>query len=176
VLHFDGRSSGHRVLYVDLDDGPCAVETSACSQAFTVWLRSAKPAAHTAQITGLLREVLSANPFTTLQVVLDFGDDLSAADIESQLTPAFLEDLAAVCHESATYLDRYYALQPGRANGAKRLIALLPVSLRPHLAAEWIEDLGQRVTWAWRGAEVGDMETWAPSEVAVGRGDGHCCQ
>jgi radical SAM superfamily enzyme YgiQ (UPF0313 family) len=173
VLHFDGDSFGQRVLHIDLDNGPCAVESSVCSQAFTVWLRSASPAAHAARIAGVLRDVLSANPFTTLQVVLDFGDDVSPADIVSQLTPAFLEQLAAVCHESPTYLDRYYALQPGRANGAKRLIALVPLRLRQQLPAEWIAMLGQRVTLAWRGtAASDDVHDWPPWEVAAGGREG----
>jgi radical SAM superfamily enzyme YgiQ (UPF0313 family) len=149
VLDFEEDSARRRVLYVDLDETPATVETRAWCQAFTVWLRSGTPAVHALRIAGLLREILSANPFTTLQVVLDLGDDVSPAAMQEQLTPAFLQRLAAVCHETPTYLDRYYALQPGRANGAKRLIVLLPLSLRPQLAAEWMDEMGELATLAW---------------------------
>jgi hypothetical protein len=88
--------------------------------------------------------------------------------VRRQLTPEFLEHIASVCHESPTYLDRYYALQPGRANGAKRLIALLPLELRGQLAQEWIDDVGQCATLVWRGAATESEETWAPWEFQVG--------
>jgi hypothetical protein len=59
--------------------------------------------------------------------------------------------LTEACHSNPTYLDRYYALQPGRPNGAKRLILLLPAHLRRGLDGDWIEALAGYATIVWRG-------------------------
>ena len=80
-------------------------------------------------MAALVREVLGANPFTTLQVVLESAGRSDVEDIRQQLSPRYLAALAATCQESPTYLDKFYALQPGRPNGAKRIIVLLPLSL-----------------------------------------------
>ena len=56
-------------------------------------------------------------------------------------------------------MDRYYALQPGRPNGAKRLIVLLPAELRPLLGGDWIERIGADASVVWRCAS-------APPELA----------
>jgi hypothetical protein len=56
------------------------------------------------------------------------------------------------CQSRPTYLDRYYALQPGRPNGAKRLILLLPAGLRQSFAPGWIEEVGATATLVWRGS------------------------
>ena len=66
----------------------------------------------------------------------------------------------AACQEQPTYLDKYYALQPGAANGAKRLIVLLPGALRGRVSREWLEEAGALATVVWRGgpAEGGEEE------------------
>jgi hypothetical protein len=167
VLHFADSSPLHRVWYVNLDDASRGPDVSQRSQAFTLWLRSAVLGSQATRIAGLVREVLSANPFTTLQVVLDLGTATASA-VRLQVTPALLEDLTAACHRSPTYLDRYYALQPGRANGAKRLIVLLPLALRSQLPQEWIDDLGQSATLVWPGpASEAVDDTWAPWEYLI---------
>jgi radical SAM superfamily enzyme YgiQ (UPF0313 family) len=151
VLDFD--SAEHtRVWRVDLDrseDQP-APPVNRRAQAFTLWLRSAQLDRHSAQIAALVREVLGANPFTTLQVVLEPQELLNAAEICRQLSSRYLAALTATCQEVPTYLDKFYALQPGRANGAKRLIVLLPLRLRREMREEWIEDIGELSTLVWR--------------------------
>jgi hypothetical protein len=73
-----------------------------------------------------------------------------------------LDGLLASCQSRPTYLDRYYALQPGRPNGAKRLIVLLPLALRPHLEADWLAEIGAVATLVWRG---GGAESVTKSEL-----------
>jgi radical SAM superfamily enzyme YgiQ (UPF0313 family) len=150
-----------RLWRVDLD-GPRAAPPPADgrAQAFTLWLRAAHPAEHGREIATLLRDLLAANPFTTLQVVLEPSGALSPAELPRRLPPQLFASLLAVCQERPTYLDRFYALQPGRPSGAKRLIVILPLSLRP-LLAEGTEEVGELATIVWRTtaeAEAGEEE------------------
>jgi hypothetical protein len=48
--------------------------------------------------------------------------------------------LLGACQSRPTYLDRYYSLQPGRPNGAKRLVLLVPDGLRTGLGEDWLEE------------------------------------
>jgi radical SAM superfamily enzyme YgiQ (UPF0313 family) len=150
VLDFT-EAERDRVWQVDLDAGECSLAPAReqRAQAFTVWLRSQRFDQQREPITTLIREVLGANPFTTLQVVLE-PRTADLAELKRQLTPKLLEALLAVCQEKPTYLDRFYALQPGSAKGAKRLIVLLPARLRPHLDPDWIEEVGDYTTLVWR--------------------------
>ncbi len=59
--------------------------------------------------------------------------------------------LSAACQGYPTYLDRYYALQPGRSNGAKRLVVLLPARLRSRIGPNWLEAVGAYATVVWSG-------------------------
>jgi radical SAM superfamily enzyme YgiQ (UPF0313 family) len=173
VLDLPGGSRPERVWRVDLDapgqgDRPAPDRRA---QAFTLWLRAADFRARGQGAAALVREVLGDNPFTTLQVVLDPAPAAGTAALARTLTPRLLEALTAACQERPTYLDRYYALQPGRPNGAKRLIVLLPAALRPALPAGWVDEVGGLATVVWRGPLDGvDAETdleayeyaWAP--------------
>jgi radical SAM superfamily enzyme YgiQ (UPF0313 family) len=142
-----------RVWRVDLDadDRPPAPAAERRAQAFTLWLRSAAFDRCGRTAAGLIREVLRDNPFTTLQVVLEPAGDVDAAAVQRQFRPRLLEGLTAACQEAPTYLDKFYALQPGRANGAKRLVVLLPRGLRPRLDPDWIDDAAACATLVWRG-------------------------
>lgn len=101
-----------------------------CAQAFTLWLQSAHFGRHGNEVVQLIRELLQVNPFTTLQVVLEPTEKLTSEAVQREVGPRLWNELLAVCLANPTYLDKYYALQPGRPNGAKRLIVLLPLSLR----------------------------------------------
>jgi radical SAM superfamily enzyme YgiQ (UPF0313 family) len=122
VLDFEENGDLKKVLRVELerDQEPGAAESWA--QALTLWLRADDFRGRAAQVCRHVRRVLEANPYTTLQVVLE----PRCGDMAAQFTPRFLEEVTAACHEAPTYLDRYYALQPGRANGAKRVVVLVP--------------------------------------------------
>jgi radical SAM superfamily enzyme YgiQ (UPF0313 family) len=174
VLDF-GPADGDRVWHVDLDAAgrQPAPPLSRRAQAFTLWLRSADFERHSAEATRLIREVLEANPFTTLQVVLEPHGRPGTDGIRRQLSPRFLAELAAVCQESPTYLDKFYALQPGRPNGAKRLIVLLPLSVRKSVGEEWRDEVGELATLVWRagaGEAVSEEEMDAHEYARVGNG------
>ena len=77
-----------------------------------------------------------------------------------QLGPRWLAALLGACQEVPTYLDKFYALQPGRPNGAKRLIVLLPAALRGQCDADWIGELADCATVVWQGGA-----DWAGEEL-----------
>src|SRR5262249_13266370 len=96
---------------VDLDrPSPPAPAPAGRAQAFTLGLRAADFDVRRREAAALVRRLLDDNPFTTLQVVLDATDQRTPA----ALSPRTLEALTAACQDHPTYLDRYYALQPGR--------------------------------------------------------------
>jgi len=98
------------------------------------------------------------NPFTTLQVVLEPTPDQGCEGLRRSLSLRLLEGLARVCQDAPTYLDRFYGLQPGRPNGAKRLIVVLPACLRGRLDSAWVEEIGTVASVAWRGNAAAEAE------------------
>jgi radical SAM superfamily enzyme YgiQ (UPF0313 family) len=170
VLEFGRTPAADQLWSVDLDREPLPAPPDAQgqAQAFTVWLRSACFERRRHAATACIRQVLDPNPFTTLQVVLEAPAEGSSAKVRQSFSPRVLETLAAACHVQPTYLDRFYALQPGRPSGANRLIVLLPASLRPCLGTEWIEELGAAATVVWRGTPAAPVpeETLGPHEHA----------
>jgi radical SAM superfamily enzyme YgiQ (UPF0313 family) len=145
-----------------------------CRQVFTLWLRSAHFDEHRQAAVRCIRQVLDANPFTTLQVILEPSSHALPATLERDLSLSLFESLASACQASPTYLDRYYALQPGRTNGAKRLITLLPIHWRPLVSPEWIEQRGAYTSLVWRhsGSQPYSEEefeaheyAWAPCDL-----------
>ncbi len=161
VLEFAPLASLQQVWRVDLDQLELAELSSPGSwaQAFTVWLRSANFEQHRTQITAVIHQVLEANPFTTLQVVLEMKRESSC----SSLRPRTLAGLLAECRAYPSYLDRYYAMQPGRPNGSKRLIVVIPQDMHLEAANEWAEELEEYATCVWR-----------TSSYALCQGDFHC--
>jgi hypothetical protein len=160
VLDFRPADSD-RVWKVDLDraDRPPAPSSDRRAQAFTLWLRSAHFDQRLGDIKSLIREVLGPNPFTTLQVVLDPDGSLDVEAIRRQITPGFLSELMAASLENPTYLDKFYALQPGRATGAKRLIVLPPEGLRAEVGDEWAAEVCELATLFWRSESGDDQAT-----------------
>ncbi len=146
VLDIEPGARPVRLWRVDLDTPdqppPPAADRA---QAFTLWLRARELDERRREAAGCIRRVLADNPFTTLQVVLE------PTAVWETVTPRLLEALAAACQEQPTYLDKFYALQPGRANGGKRLILLLPADRRGQLPGEWLDEVGMLATVVWRG-------------------------
>jgi hypothetical protein len=153
ILDFDSTGPLSPVWFVDLD-APQRNEPpppQQRTQAFTLWLRAHDLDALRQSAAEHIRRLLTENPFTTLQVVLEPAPPVEAARLTRGISPRLLDMLAAACHEVPTYLDRYYALQPGRPNGAKRLVVLAPGALRARLDPQWIEHVGDWATLVWRG-------------------------
>jgi radical SAM superfamily enzyme YgiQ (UPF0313 family) len=141
---------------LDHDDHPVPSPVERRAQVFTLWLRSERLHQHGDAIAKLIRGLLQDNPFTTLQVVVEPAGKLSSEVVCREIGPSLLGALMAVCQASPTYLDKFYALQPGRINGSKRLIVLLPLSLRKQLPFAWVEAVGEAATLVWR-AGPGEM-------------------
>ena len=132
-------------LVVDLDT-PVAAElpaASARSLAFTLWLKSADFRSRIVEAAQCVRQVLVANPHTTLQV------DLEPRGDPRLMTAELLEALLAASHESLSYLDWYYSLHPIRLFGAKRLVVLLPAAMKDSLDATWLDEIEDRATIHW---------------------------
>jgi radical SAM superfamily enzyme YgiQ (UPF0313 family) len=165
VLVFVEDQDLQQVCRVDLDREPSAELPSAGrrAQAFTLWLRSRALGRQRHQALSLVRDVLGHNPFTTLQLVLE-PRAAEPGEMARQLTPDFLEALLAECQARPTYLDKFYALQPGSSNGAKRLIFVLPAAWRDALHPDWIENIGETAALVWRslaGMGLADVELGA---------------
>ncbi len=131
---------------IDLDGEKSDVPHVATrTQAFTLWLRGQDLHASRDRAARLVAEALAANPFTTLQLVLEpLGPPRT-------ITLALLDGLARACFARPTYLDKFYAVLPGKTRGAKRLIVLLPAEARESLGSRWISDVGEFATIVWRG-------------------------
>ncbi len=118
------------IWLIDLDTEPTE-PTRSRRQTFALWFRGGDLDIHRSTIAAAVRRVLSEDPFTTLQVVLEPRVEVPSIEL--------LEAVTAACQERPTYLDKYYALQPGGLRGAKRLVVLLPPSLRVN--EDWIDEV-----------------------------------
>jgi hypothetical protein len=162
VLEF-AESETERVWRVDLDSPRTLPPTpNRRAQAFTLWLRAAHLTRHRSEIGDLIRELLAANPFTTLQVVLEPTGRVDDAAVNAALDPGFLNALLAVCLENPTYLDKFYAIFPGRSTGAKRLVVLLPFDRRASSDPDRVAEAGAFASIVWQTstteAEPDDLE------------------
>jgi radical SAM superfamily enzyme YgiQ (UPF0313 family) len=122
------------------------------AQSMQLWLTSTDFHAArdlAAEVTSCL---LRTNPFATLEVVLEPSGD------PRSITPLVLERIARACYARPTYLDKFYAVLPGRAKGAKRLVVVLPLGQRPTVGAEWIDAVGEFASIVWRGDEAAEDE------------------
>jgi radical SAM superfamily enzyme YgiQ (UPF0313 family) len=161
VLEF-AETDRDRIWRIDLDaPAPSPPAPAKRAQAFTLWLRSRNLLRHRAVIGGLIRDLLRTNPFTTLQVVLEPTGCVDDGAVNDALDPAFLDSLLAACLENPTYLDKFYAILPGRTNGAKRLVVLLPLARRATSDPERVAEAGAFASVVWHtttGAEPDDLE------------------
>jgi hypothetical protein len=136
-LEFLPADEPGRVLRVDLDAPPAAhYSPAAQAQAYTLWLRSADFDARRDAAAAQVRQVLAACPFTTLSVALEPTGD------PRRLTAQTLESIRREFYARPTYLDQFYAVQPGPAKGAKRQVIVLPeggANLEEEMVSEWEE-------------------------------------
>lgn len=122
------------------------------AQTFTLWLRSADFERHRYAAASLVEKVLQDNPFSSLQVVLEPTGPCQA------LTEKALATVARAARRRPTYLDRYYAFQPGRPIGAVRLLVVMPASARQQVPAEQLTALKEWATLVWRGDMPGPLD------------------
>jgi radical SAM superfamily enzyme YgiQ (UPF0313 family) len=105
---------------LDNDDNPTLPSAANRAQVFTLWLRSSDFTAHRKRAVEYVDQILAANPFTTLQIVLEPTGDPRRLNVQT------CESILRAAFRQPTYLDRFYSVQPGRTKGAKRLIVALP--------------------------------------------------
>jgi radical SAM superfamily enzyme YgiQ (UPF0313 family) len=138
------RSTTDKTWHINLDDNTRAHPPSAARQTFTIWFTGRDLDRHRGEIAAKVQQVLTLDPFTTLQVALEPTSVLPSS--------ALLETVMCACQAQPTYLDKYYAMQPGGLRGAKRLVLLLPAEWHSQVDANWLEMVTSR--WAsvvWRG-------------------------
>jgi len=141
VLDMDKPSDLTHSLRIDVSHAPLNLHrVDSSAQAFTLWLRSADFQRDRGACCRWIDKLLEANPFTTLQVVLEPQGD------PRRLTPVVLGELWEVCQRRPTYLDRFYALQPGRPSGAKRLVIRLADSPTD---SPWLREVADLATVVW---------------------------
>lgn len=122
------------------------------AQVLTLWLCANEWPHHANAILSLCEQLLQNNPFTTLQIVLEPTHD------PRKLPRSLLQALWSVCLKQPTYLDRYYAMQPGRPIGAKRFFLLLANHWRSTLDADWQDHMKQHATFVWHGPAADEPE------------------
>lgn len=143
-----GGASVAQACLVELDDAaqPALPLAQIRTQAFTLWLRARQWPRYRETTRSFIHQLLTECPFSTLQIVLEprgQPEDLSAE---------FLADLWSAAQARPSYLDKYFALQPGRPTGAKRLVVVLPWSRRSEIADDWLAEVSARASIVWRDA------------------------
>ena len=137
-----------RVLEARLDgDGALPRIPPRTAQAFTLWLTAKDPYRSLPRAEALVRGVLDSNPFTTLQIVLETGEEFPF-DVFRRIEAATRRDVNV-------YLDRFHEFTPGRKAGAQRIVTVFPAASRDRMDPEWIDDALARTDVVWE-AECGD--------------------
>jgi radical SAM superfamily enzyme YgiQ (UPF0313 family) len=157
------REEWHSSWQIDLDeqmDLSPLPPAERRTQAFTLVLRTADFRRHAAIAQAIVEQLLTDNPHTTLQVILEPG-------IAASITLSFLADLKRACYRRTTYLDRFYSILPGPTKGSKRLIVLLDNRERERLGAEEIAAIGEFATIVWRGIAAGENVELAEHEFEL---------
>jgi hypothetical protein len=133
-------------------------------QALTLWLRSRDFDARRELVVRAIERVLADNPFTTLQVVLQpMGDPRC-------LSATVLDSCARAFFRRPTYLDRFFAVQPGPPKGAKRLVVVAALEMRKVVGAEWIDLIAEFGTLVWRGPSMVQNDELESHEYAIAAG------
>lgn len=125
------------------------------THAFTLRFRSRKwNRSALGRAVSLISRVLSENPHSTLQVLIEPTGD------PELLKPGFLQELLRECYSTSNYLDRYYGLNPEGLLGSKRLLVVLPVEQPPTVSESWVDDINEFATVLWRGQVWDTAEDW----------------
>ena len=130
---------------VDFDRGEAVLPPAGQRrQAFTLWLGAGDFSSRQQEATELVRRLLTDNPHTTLQVVIEPTAELRGLDA------AALESLLAACHASNSYSSTgTTACTRPDCWARKRLVVAAPAGRRDEVDREWIEAIGQCATLVW---------------------------
>ncbi len=142
------------ICKIDLNqDIPAAIPpANHRTQTYTLWFTSSDFTLHARRACKIIDQLLRETPFTTLQVILEpTGSPLA-------ISPHVLSELWSACQTHPSYMDRYYAMQPGRPIGAKRLIVV--IDDEAGLPDEWLDSIEEQATLVVR--EQAGMENLVP--------------
>ena len=132
---------------VDLDEPELAPPPALrMAQAFTVLLRGSDLHARRETAARAVAQVVELNPHGTFQIVCEPTGDARC------VTPELIDKLLAAAFETTSYLDRFYAVMPGRPKGAKRVLVVVPADERERLGRVWADEIGQLATIVWQGS------------------------
>ena len=157
TLSLGERADAANVWHVDLDVGEDFDLPNRRAQAFTLWLHAKNFEVRRQEASTMIRRSLREDPFTTLQIVLDAGENLDADEVRQSIDASVVAGLLKACLEQPSYLDKFAAWQPGRAIGAKRVILLLAAATRAGLSAQWLDEIQQIATIVWRDGETSEL-------------------
>jgi radical SAM superfamily enzyme YgiQ (UPF0313 family) len=138
---------------VDLDNPVTAPPPSRRAQAFTLWMRSRDCDSRRREACRFIRHVLTDNPHTTLQIILEPTASPACLSLE------LFEDVRAACLAETSYLDRFYSILPGPPRGAKRMVVLLTSGQRDEVDQDWLDAVEDYATVVTCDREPGDSAT-----------------
>ncbi|MEZ6197131.1 MAG: radical SAM protein [Planctomycetota bacterium] len=135
VLEAPAGAAAPNALVVDLDHDPDPRLPERSASAFSLRLRARDHFARLETSTRLVREFAAREPYSTLQVILEAGDEFPL-DVLDALT-------AAARREEELYLDRVHAFLPGAARASLRLVTLTTEEAAARIAPDWLEAAGE---------------------------------
>lgn len=149
-LPLAGEAAGAAGWRIDLDRAELPALPERAPQAMTLWLRARDLYRRLPRAEELVRRHLAANPFATLQIVLQTGEDFPFNVFHRLKT--------ACARSENVYLDRFYEFTPGTPAGAQRLVTLLPAEARGRIDPEWASAALAHADLVWTDGEAGRRE------------------
>ena len=146
------KDSLSTVRLVDLDNdarrwsNAADLDPARQSLVFTLWFRGTHLHDRAGSIAAEIEQLLSDNPHTTLQIILEPTGEAQ------NVTPDLLAAVAEASFRETSYLDRFYSVLPGRPKGAKRIFVLLAEAARGEVDEEWLTAIEEFGEVAWRDA------------------------
>jgi radical SAM superfamily enzyme YgiQ (UPF0313 family) len=139
-LDFGSEVSGPPAVF-DLQPGRLPPERTA--QVFTIRCQTADPFGDMPALVAAVRTHLGANPFCTLQVLIETGEEFPLDVVDA---------LRVAMHgEERVYLDRYHEWTPGSPRAARRITVAMPAASRARVDVDWIEGLLGDADLVWSG-------------------------
>jgi hypothetical protein len=124
------RAGSPHTWRVDLDVASRDEPPATPPQSLALWFDTGDPYRGLPRACNVVRQVLGANPFCTLQIVLRTGSPFPFDVFDS---------LRAACQRPENiYLDRYYAFMPGRRDAARRIAVVAPEAALGNFDSDWL--------------------------------------